>query len=151
MESDQNAPPELSRAIEQILANPQLIATVASVLKGTPQTSPPSEPTPSPAAPSSSERSDAEAEETSSPPTSPAASENHSPPPAIDAAAMIRSFAPLLAGQTEKGNETPPPPEDRQACLLRALKPYLSPGRQEAIDYMIRLTQITELLKHMIS
>ena len=56
-------------------------------------------------------------------------------PPVLSRLSQIKSPLP-------KGKNT-------RADLLCALKPYLSPGRQEAIDYMIRISQISDLIKHM--
>ena len=67
----------------------------------------------------------------------------------------MTSLAPLLAGLNGGGfggggGGGDRGKDDERACLLRALKPYVSPGRREAIDTMIRLTRLTDLLKHMI-
>ena len=50
------------------------------------------------------------------------------------------------ASVTEK---TPAPKgrEDRRTALLCAMKPYLSPERQNAIDYIVKLSKLGELLK----
>ena len=36
---------------------------------------------------------------------------------------------------------------DKRACLLAAMKPYMSPQRCAAIDYIIKFSQISEILK----
>ena len=58
---------------------------------------------------------------------------------------MIGTLAPLLSSELSKH----PKRDDNRACLLRALKPYLSSGRSEAIDYIIKFSQISELLKNL--
>ena len=65
----------------------------------------------------------------------------------------MASIAPLLsglsglskgigAGESGKGGQ-----KDCRAALLLALKPYVSRGRCEAIDYMLRFSKLTDLLK----
>ena len=58
---------------------------------------------------------------------------------------MIGAIAPLLSSELSKH----PKRDDKRACLLRALKPYLSSGRSEAIDYIIRFSEISDLLKNL--
>ena len=36
---------------------------------------------------------------------------------------------------------------DKRSCLLTAIKPYLNPARCEAIDYMIKFSQLSEIIK----
>ena len=58
---------------------------------------------------------------------------------------MIGAIAPLLSSELSKH----PKKDDKRACLLRALKPYLSEGRSEAIDYIIKFSEISDLLKNL--
>ena len=37
---------------------------------------------------------------------------------------------------------------DNRSCLLNAMKPYMNPQRCEAIDYIIKFSQISEILKN---
>ena len=46
-------------------------------------------------------------------------------------------------GATAKRSQT----EERRAALLCAMKPYLSRDRQEAIDYILKLSRLGDLLK----
>lgn len=62
-----------------------------------------------------------------------------------DAAALFSRLAPLLSG----AEGTMPKKSDDRACLLRALKPYLSQGRSEAIDYIIKFSSIANMLKRL--
>lgn len=68
--------------------------------------------------------------------------------------AMIETVKPLLQ------NLSPPPKEavkeeqphknnehDRRAALLLALKPYLSKQRCDAIDYIVKISGITEMFR----
>lgn len=56
---------------------------------------------------------------------------------------MLGSLAPLLSGELG----SPSRESNNRACLLRALKPYMSDGRSEAIEYIIKFSRLTELLK----
>ncbi len=63
-----------------------------------------------------------------------------------DVMAGIDRAAPLLraiSGKSE-GSEGSP-----HRALLCALKPYLSPARCEAADYLLRLWQVGEFIKNM--
>ena len=62
-----------------------------------------------------------------------------------DVMAGIDKAAPLLRAISGKV-EGSAGPSHRQA-LLHALKPYLSPARREAADYLLRLWRMGELLK----
>ena len=60
----------------------------------------------------------------------------------------IDSFAPLLRGIFGKG----PSGKRSGACagreaLLIALKPYLSPARCAAVDYLVRIGRITDAIR----
>ena len=66
------------------------------------------------------------------------------------AAPLIGSLAPLLGG----GGGKPPPHggerkegSARREALLLALKPYLSPERCDAIDYLLRLARVGEAIR----
>ena len=111
--------PNLSGAIDQIMAHPEWISMVASALgKASPE------------------------EEKTEPPKK---EEAPSSEPSADA---LASLTPVLAKLSQIKNPLPREKSPR-ADLLCALKPYLSPGRQEAIDYMIRISQISDLMKHL--
>ena len=121
---------DLSKAIEGILAHPELISMVASTLGKPPQ----SVESPMDAAPAA----DAEASPL-------AAIAESAPTPSAEA---ISALAPLLSGLSglKKGG-SPSKSDDPRICLLLALKPYLSASRCEAIDTMIRLSTISEVLR----
>jgi len=57
----------------------------------------------------------------------------------------LAAIAPLLSPISKKSS--PSEISTDQACLLRALKPYVSQSRCEAIDYIIKITEISQLLK----
>ena len=114
----------LSLAIDQLLAHPEVLSMVASAL-GSPK-APAEEAEPSEAALAASAA------------------------PASEASEALSALAPLLSGLSglaRGGKETP---DDPKACLLRALKPYVNPARREAIDTMIRLSQLSGLLGQII-
>lgn len=111
-----------STILNGILSNPEMMAMISSMagkLK-------------SENAPAESEA--AEASETAAPASAP-----ERLPEAISA------LAPLLSGEGVKHSKR----DNDRACLLRALKPYLSPGRSEAIDYIIKFSSIADLLKNL--
>ena len=73
-------------------------------------------------------------------------------------AAMLKSieaFAPLvksfLGAQTGGGGQHSPPSDKcaRREALLCALKPYCSPSRAAAADYLIRLWRVGDAIKSM--
>lgn len=120
----------IASAMEQVLAHPELISMVASAL-------------------GASQKSAEEKEEPEAPPAVATAAQsptsNNDPP--SEMLAVMAKLSPLLSGLSKGslGAKT----DDRRACLLRALKPYVSAGRREAIDYMIGLSQVTDLLKQL--
>ena len=62
-----------------------------------------------------------------------------------DMMAGIDKAAPFLRAISgkEQGGAT-----SRHKALLCALKPYLSPARREAADYLLRLSAVGELIKN---
>ena len=125
-------PLDLSAAIEGILAHPELISMVASTLGKAP---PSSSVTP----------------ERAEPPTeaSPLAAIAESAPSEALPTEAISALAPLLSGLggIKKGAPPSAKKDDPRICLLLALKPYMSASRCEAIDTMIRLSTISEVLR----
>ncbi len=57
----------------------------------------------------------------------------------------MATLAPLLSSISQKSPSSKI--SSNQACLLRALKPYVNPNRCEAIDYIIKISEISQLLK----
>lgn len=103
----------LSDAIQRIMANPDLISTVAAALGKSP-------PLPSPPPPKE--------ESAKSLPESEA----------------IATLLPLLSGLT--GGTAP---EDDRSRLLCALKPFVSQGRRDTIDTLLRFSRLTPILKQL--
>lgn len=105
---------QISDAFQKILANPEIISTVASAIG-----------MPSPI------KSDEE---------KPSAPDGEAPK-----ADALAAFAPILNSISKK--DSSPRISSNQASLLRALKPYVNPNRCEAIDYIIKISEISQLLK----
>ena len=136
MDSTQHIPPSdtpgssppLGEIIGKIMADKELMSTIASVMGSVGGNSPP-----------------AEEEKTDESPQAPQASQK--------LPEMIEALAPMLG--SSKGDiknsllGALPQKDDRRICLLRAIKPYVSRGRGEAIDYMIQLSRLSELMKHL--
>lgn len=65
---------------------------------------------------------------------------------------VMAALAPMLSGGGKGLSEAmkkTAKQDDRRSCLLRAIKPYVSHGRGEAIDLMLRLAGISEILKNL--
>lgn len=65
-------------------------------------------------------------------------------PTSAKATEAISALAPLLSADFSKLAHG----DDKRACLLRALKPYLSDGRCEAIEYIIKFSAISNIIKN---
>lgn len=59
---------------------------------------------------------------------------------------VISVIKPLMSGKSE---EKKAPTFDKRLALLIALKPYLSPKRCEAIDYITKMSKLSETFKGM--
>ena len=120
--------PAISDAIERLLANPELLSTVASAIGlGKQSAEPPS--TPSAASAQASEAMPL-----------PAATV-----PSGDLGEAVAAIAPLISAFSGKGGGTHA--NDPRSCLLRALKPYVSHNRAQAIDTMLQLALVSEAFK----
>ena len=127
------APTSLSDAISKLMENPEIISTVASALGSM-----------------SAQRPTAAKAEGSDSSANPEQSAASSASP--DLSSIVTGLAPLMSGmgakqphlheKNDKGSEAV-----RREALLCALKPYVSESRREAIDYIIRISRISELLK----
>lgn len=119
----------LSSAINSILSDPNMMSMVASLantLKNGAQSSSPPEQ-------GGQDSETTEPEETIE--TSASMSE-------LPSSAAINALSPLLKGLSG-GNG----PDDRRTCLLKALKPYLSKSRCEAIDHIITFSRLSGMFK----
>ena len=113
----------LSSALGAMLSNPEMLGVISSLAKELKEGSQPQ-----------AEAKEPEIELRSSPPA-----------PENDMSALVGKLAPLLSGASSAGSKK----EDDRACLLRALKPYLSEGRSEAIDYIIKFSVLAKALKNL--
>ncbi len=133
--------PSLSDAINKLMANPEIISTVASALGNM-------------APKQEAESSDApptQPSDTQPPPTEKSPSETVSASAAPDLSALVANLAPIMSGMGgAKGSQKTSERReaDKRVALLCALKPYVSEGRREAIDYIIRISQISDILKN---
>ena len=62
---------------------------------------------------------------------------------------VASSIAPLLSSLQSAAPTFKSADSDRRSCLLRALKPYLSKERCEAIDQMITIGRISEIFRNL--
>ncbi|MBQ8849699.1 MAG: hypothetical protein IJ011_05145 [Clostridia bacterium] len=136
-----NTSSPLSDAINKIMANPEIISTVASALgnMNLPK--------------AADQSSDTEKEETEEPKNEPAPETQTAEVSASmpDIGALVQSLAPMMSklgssGKDRRGGESCE--SAKREALLCALKPYLSQGRREAVDYIIRISQISDILKN---
>ena len=72
-----------------------------------------------------------------------------------DLMAKLPQVMAVLRPMLSEGGQKPPPKKDGKAdaaghrmALLYALKPYLSPKRCEAIDYIARISKMGDLMKN---
>ena len=112
----------ISGAISRILEHPELIGMIGSVLASPPSAK----------------------EETSDQSTQATAIETS----ADGGGDMLAKLAPMLKG-LQGVSKSLPHGDERRERLLIALKPYLSKERCEAIDQMLKISRISEILKNM--
>ena len=58
---------------------------------------------------------------------------------------MLSSIAPIISSAVNQGDAKHA--NDPRTNLLHALRPYLSPQRQEIVDYILKLSRMGDLLK----
>ena len=116
-----------SGALNSILSNPDMMSMISSMAKQLKSDSGSSE--------EKSENTTAQA--------APQAPPQSNSDPSI--ATALSSLAPLLTGEGAKLSKR----DNDRACLLRALKPYLSQDRGQAIDYIIKFSSLAEVLKNL--
>ena len=126
-------PRDFSAMLDKVLSNPEILTTVASAISG---------------------MSGAENAQTQEPSSEVSAEESAQPTVgSVDVDAMMQKLpqmmallGPMLSGASAKGGGAAPA-SDKRTCLLSAIKPYLSPARCEAIDYIIKFSKLSEILK----
>lgn len=134
--SDEKAPLQVSDAIERLLANPELLSTVASAIGASAPTAKESEKSDS----SAKDEIDNNSENKASSDTQKDSEDSSAKLPEI-----MASVAPAIAALYGKGGNQP---TDDRTRLLCALKPYLNPRRKDAIDTIVKLAGISEILKN---
>lgn len=123
--------PDLSGMIEKVLANPELIGMVASAMgmqnKGGETVV--------------EKQGDESAKDEGDPLT-----EGLKLPDNIGEKLpeIMKAIAPMVSAP-QKGNQRSA--QNDRTCLLNALKPYLSEERRKAIDYMIGLGRLTDIIQ----
>ena len=125
-----SAPPSLSDAINMLMENPEIISTVASALGNMSQ-------------PKETNRVTEE-------PVSQKNDQNRVAETSADLSTLAETLTPLLSGlgahHIHEGHQGGSESARREA-LLCALKPYVSENRREAIDYIIRISKVSSVLK----
>lgn len=112
---------QISDAIDRLLANPELLSSVASAIGVK--------------APTVAESTEKKSEE------------NETQKSEISAKLpdLMANAAPIIAALSgTKGGKLP---DDDRTRLLCALKPYVNPHRKEAIDTIVNLARISEVIK----
>ena len=127
-------PNDFSAMIDKVLSNPEILTTVASALSGS-------------SVNGAGEENAKTAEKEKVEDSVQAAS-------ALDTDAMMQRLpqmmkllSPMLSGGGAKSQGSSAAPSDKRTCLLLAIKPYLSPERCEAIDYIVKFSKLSEILK----
>ena len=126
-EEGRGVPSNFSEMLDKVLSNPEIISSVAAALSKDGDK------------PTEEERTD-----------EPKEKERSADTPDVEAMMqrlpdMMKVIAPMMS----KGKRSAEPTSsgDKRTCLLTAIKPYLSPHRCEAVDYIIRFSEISEVIK----
>ena len=150
--SRQDGAPDLSAALSTLLSDPELMSRISGIVNGT--SSAPSQPesTPDTPPPPTDAETAAQATDAVPPPGNTAGGLGgllSNPDVMAKLPAVMATIAPMLGGEgkgSTKNHSSPPRSENKHTALLCALKPYLSPRRCQAIDYIIKLEKIGSLL-----
>ncbi len=62
---------------------------------------------------------------------------------------MMSALAPLLSGGEKKSNSTAGDDGEKRKRLLAALRPYLSGARRDAVDSIMKVTEMTDIMGKM--
>ena len=117
---------DISGAIAKLKEHPEIISAVASALSG------------------SNADNNINEEKVDAPTSSP-------PFPMEKLTEVMATLGPMLheIGSSPSGKEIKGTREDHRYALLCALRPYLSDGRREMVDYVLKFGRIGDLLKKM--
>lgn len=136
-------PPNFSEMLDKVLANPEIISTVAAALSKGGETSEGEKDGPVKGDRAEKEDTVVNGE------TVEDGNVNFSP----DVTAMMqklpevmRLVGPMMS-KGEGGKKFSSGANNKRTCLLSAIKPYLNEHRCEAIDYIIRFSELSELIK----
>ena len=129
MEEKNKGADAFSAALDGILSNPEMMSMISSMAQKLKEGSP-----------TASEASETQEVSAASAPEGPLPT---SLPAMGDLGNAIGALAPLLSGGLPGGSA----PDDERARLLKALKPYLSKKRRDAIDHIISLSRLSVLFK----
>ena len=116
-----------SKAFSEILSNPEMMSAISSMAQKF-----------------KSDNNQAAQEET--PPSNTKADTKEEKENAKGAFSPIEKFPEILGMLSSKGSGTE---KNRRSDLLCALKPYLSQSRTEAIDQIIRLSELSSVFKRL--
>lgn len=115
--------PAFSEMLGKVLSNPEILGAVAGAVSGGASIKHKEEPTPAPASePSQFKLPEGIGEKLPE---------------------LMSVMGPIMSGKTPSGRT-----DDKRSCLLRAIKPYVNPSRQEAIEYMIKFSVLADVLKN---
>ncbi len=114
--------PQFSDMLNKVMSNPQIISAVASALSGGAK--------------------EAESVSVSAKPPEPAAELGKDIQDKIPE--VVNMLKPLVSSGGVDSKHT-----DNRSYLLSAIKPYVSKQRADAIDYMIKFSKLSEILKGM--
>ncbi len=131
----EKAPLQLSDALDRLLANPELLSTVASAIGATPPTD---INTPKKDIDTDKDSEKEALEDTAVSSDAPTGDISSKLPD------LMANVAPVIAALSGKGGKQP---DDDRTKLLCALKPYVNHHRREAIDTMVQLARISEVIK----
>ena len=133
--SDNDIRPSLADAMNAIMSDPSIISTALAALKNSSSAaSAQSVPTQEPPQQVEPEDKDEESKQVST-------------PVGQDTSELMRNLAPMLSMLTAPRSSAVSKEADSRAALLVALRPYLSESRREAIDYIIKISQVSDLIK----
>ncbi|MBQ1956456.1 MAG: hypothetical protein II365_01650 [Clostridia bacterium] len=127
----------LAGGLEMLLSNPQLLSSISGIVKNLSSTAEPTAATATPPSPS----------------LEGGLSSLLSNPDVISKIPDIISVISPMLGNSQnsvsaaKTPSKPKKPTDNRAALMAALKPYLNPSRQEALNYLLKLNQLGDILK----
>lgn len=140
-EVTQKAPLQLSDALDRLLANPELLSTVAAAIGA----SPPAEVGGNTINSQKNDtNNDSEAEAKKDSESEAVSANTHSEDISQKLPDLMSNVAPVIAALSGRGGKQP---DDDRTRLLCALKPYVNPHRRDAIDTMVQLARISEVIK----